>query len=77
MARRGIALVAPLLLCAACSAEHTTVVASPAPRAVVVAPSDAELITQSRAACDSYGLLRGSAPFDRCVANEFAARRPG
>jgi hypothetical protein len=76
MARRAIAL-GSLVICAACTAEHTTVVASAPPRAVLAAPSDAELIAQSRTACDSYGLLRGTAPFDRCIANEFAARRPG
>ena len=77
MARRVLALLL-ILFCTACAAEeHTIVVAQPAVRAVVVAPSDAELVAQSQAACGSYGLLRGTAPFDRCVATEFAARRPG
>jgi hypothetical protein len=65
-----------LLVCGACATErHTTVVAEPA-RAVVV-PSDAQLMAESRAACTGYGLQVGTPPFDRCVANEFAARRPG
>jgi hypothetical protein len=77
MARRLFALLL-ILSCTACTAEeHTTVVAQPAVRAVVAPPSDAQLIAESQAACTSYGLLRGTAPFDRCVATEFAARRPG
>jgi len=39
--------------------------------------SEAAIIAQSQAACVSYGVPRGSAQFDRCVQDEFAARRPG
>lgn len=77
MARQAVAL-ALLMICGACATErHTTVVADQPARAVVVGPSDAQLIAESRAACTSYGLMLGSPTFDRCVANEFAARRPG
>jgi len=37
----------------------------------------ARLSADAQAACDSYGVPRGSANFDRCVQDEFAARRPG
>ena len=71
-----LATMALLLVCGACATErHTTVVAEPA-RAVVV-PSNAQLIAESRAACAGYGLQAGTPTYDRCVANEFAARRPG
>jgi hypothetical protein len=43
----------------------------------VAGVSDAQLIAQSQATCDTYGIPRTSAPFDRCVRAEFAARRPG
>jgi hypothetical protein len=77
MARCAFALLL-LAACAACTAEERiAVVPQPAVRAVVAPPSDAQLIADSQAACTSYGLLRGTAPFDRCVATEFAARRPG
>ena len=76
MARQVCGLVL-LALCAACAQEeHTTVVADRT-LPVVVRPSDSELLTEARLACEHYGLLRGSATFDRCVRNEFAARRPG
>jgi hypothetical protein len=39
--------------------------------------SPAELIAQSRVACEGYGVLRGTPEYDRCVQDEFAARRPG
>ena len=74
---RGVFALLLFAACAACTAtEHTTVVAQPV-RAVVAPPSDAQLIADSQSACTSYGLMRGTAPFDRCVATEFAARRPG
>jgi hypothetical protein len=38
---------------------------------------DARTTTDSQAACTSYGLPPGTAQYDRCVQNEFAARRPG
>jgi hypothetical protein len=77
MARRLFALLL-FASCAACATEQrTTVIAQPAVRAIAAPPSDAQLIADSQTACTSYGLLRGTAPFDRCVATEFAARRPG
>ena len=39
--------------------------------------SDAMIAADSQAACASYGVPRGSAQFDRCIQDEFAARRPG
>jgi hypothetical protein len=76
MARPALAPLALLLVCGACAAErHTTVVAEPARAAVV--PSDARLMAESRAACTGYGLQVGTPTYDRCVVNEFAARRPG
>jgi len=44
---------------------------------VAVGYSQAAIIADSQAACVSYGVPRGSANFDRCVQDEFAARRPG
>src|SRR5690242_12954585 len=46
-----------------------------APRVVVY--SNAQIMADSRAACASYGIPHPSANFDRCVQDEFAARRPG
>jgi len=75
MARPAFAL-ALLLVCGACATErHTTVVAEPT-RAVLI-PSEAQLLSESRTACTGYGLQAGTPSYDRCVANEFAARRPG
>jgi hypothetical protein len=77
MARPVMALVV-FALCSACATEQrTTVVAADPPRRLVIGPSDAQLIAESQAACTGYGLLRGTAAFDRCVGDEFAARRPG
>lgn len=77
MARPAFAL-ALLLICGACATErHTTVVAEPARPGAVVVPSDAQIVAESRAACTGYGLQSGTPTFDRCVSNEFAARRPG
>jgi hypothetical protein len=39
--------------------------------------SDSRIMADSQAACASYGVPRGTANFDRCVQDEFAARRPG
>lgn len=44
---------------------------------VVLGYSDAQIAADSQAACASYGVPRDSAQFDRCVQDEFAARRPG
>ena len=44
---------------------------------VVVGYSETAIIADSQAGCASYGVLRPSAQFDRCVEDEFAARRPG
>jgi hypothetical protein len=48
-------------------------------RRIVVAPGYAESqrMADSQAACAAYGVPRGTAQFDRCVRDEFAARRPG
>ena len=48
-------------------------------RRIVVVPgySDSQRMADSQAACISYGVPRGSASYDRCVQDEFAARRPG
>ena len=79
MARRALA-AALLALCAgACATEqHTTYVTADAPRArPVEVVTDAKLTAEAWAACDSYGLSRGTPNYDRCVRDEFAARRPG
>jgi hypothetical protein len=39
--------------------------------------STAQIMADSQAACASYGVPRATAQFDRCVQDEFAARRPG
>ena len=44
---------------------------------VALGYDSARLAADAQAACDSYGVPRGSANFDRCVQDEFAARRPG
>ncbi|HEY4165633.1 MAG TPA: hypothetical protein VGM96_02620 [Reyranella sp.] len=44
---------------------------------IVEGVTPAQLMAESHAACDSYGLMRGTANYDRCVQDEFAARRPG
>ena len=77
MARRAWVLAA-FALCGACATEqHTTVVATDTPRRLLAGPSDAQLLAESQAACAGYGLLRGTATFDRCLGDELAARRPG
>ena len=38
---------------------------------------DARIVADSQVACAGYGVPRGTAQFDRCVRDEFAARRPG
>lgn len=38
--------------------------------------SEAQIVSDSQTACLSYGLPRGTAPYDCCVQNEIAARRP-
>ncbi len=77
MARRALAMVVPALCAGACTAEHhTTYVTADVPvRAPVVTAG--QLAAEARAACDSYGIPRGTANYDRCVQDEFAARRPG
>ncbi len=62
----------------ACSIENKRVVDQQQPGTVVtVPPSDVQILARSQSACDSYGVPRGTAQFDRCVQQEFAARRPG
>jgi hypothetical protein len=48
-------------------------------RRIVVVPgyTEAQRMADSQAACAAYGVPRGSASYDRCVQDEFAARRPG
>lgn len=43
---------------------------------VAMGYSEARLTADAQMACDSYGVPRGSAQFDRCVQDEFVARRP-
>ena len=38
---------------------------------------DARITADAQVACSSYGIPRGTAQYDRCVQDEFAARRPG
>jgi hypothetical protein len=38
--------------------------------------AEARIVADSQAACSSYGLMRGSARYDRCVQRETAYRRP-
>jgi hypothetical protein len=38
---------------------------------------DARITADAQVACTSYGIPRGTAQYDRCVQDEFAARRPG
>ena len=80
MARPALAAALLALCTSACATEqHTTYVTAPPVSAVKVVESvtPAQLMAESQAACDSYGLMRGTAPYDRCVQDEFAARRPG
>jgi hypothetical protein len=80
MARPVLAAALLALCTGACSTEqHTTYVTAPPVSAgpVVEGVTPAQLMAESRAACDSYGITRGTANYDRCVQNEFAARRPG
>ena len=80
MASRALAAVVLALCAGACATEHhTTYVTADAPvRApVLVGVTDVQLTAEARAACDSYGIPRGTANYDRCVQDEFAARRPG
>lgn len=44
---------------------------------VAVVETEAQLAFEADAACEAYGISRGTAQFDRCIRDEFAARRPG
>jgi len=44
---------------------------------VAVVDGEAQLAAESYAACEGYGVPRGTSQFDRCIRDEFAARRPG
>jgi hypothetical protein len=80
MARPALAAALLALCTGACAAErHTTYVTAPSASAVPVVEgvTPAQLMAESQAACDSYGLMRGTPTYDRCVQDEFAARRPG
>ena len=39
--------------------------------------SESRLSVDAQMACDSYGVPRGGAQYDRCVQDEIVARRPG
>jgi hypothetical protein len=80
MARPVLAAALFALCTGACATEqHTTYVTAPPVSAapVVEGVTPGRLMAESQAACDSYGLMRGTASYDRCVQDEFAARRPG
>jgi hypothetical protein len=80
MARPFLAAALLALCTGACATEHRTTYVSAPPAArvpVVEGVTSAKLMAESRAACDSYGITRGTASYDRCVQDEFAARRPG
>ena len=80
MARPALAAALLVLCTGACATEqHTTYVTAPAVRSVPVLEgvTPGRLMAESQAACDSYGLTRGTTTYDRCVQDEFAARRPG
>jgi hypothetical protein len=79
MARPALAAALLALCIGGCATEHrTTYVSAPPARVPVVEGVTAtQLMAESRAACDSYGITRGTATYDRCVQDEFAARRPG
>jgi hypothetical protein len=44
---------------------------------VAVTYGDARITADAQVACSSYGIPRGTAQYNRCVQDEFAARRPG
>jgi hypothetical protein len=44
---------------------------------VVVVEGEAQLAAEAYAACEGYGVPPGTSQFDRCIRDEFAARRPG
>jgi hypothetical protein len=44
---------------------------------VVTGYGVARISAASQFACASYGIARGTAQYDSCVQDEFAARRPG
>jgi hypothetical protein len=44
---------------------------------VAVDDTEAQLVAESDAACEAYGVPRRTSLFDRCMRDEFAARRPG
>ena len=80
MARPVLAAALLALCTGGCAAEqHTTYVTAPPVAAVPVVEgvTSAQRMAQSRAACDSYGITRSTANYDRCVQDEFAARQPG
>jgi hypothetical protein len=38
--------------------------------------AEARIVADSQDACSSYGLMRGTSRYDRCVQREIAYRRP-
>jgi hypothetical protein len=79
MATRALAAALLAACTGACATEqHTTFVsAAPAPVRPAEVVTSAQLSAEASAACDSYGLVRGTPTHDRCIRDEFAARRPG
>ena len=80
MARRALAAVVLALGAGASAAEHHTTYMTahvPVHAPVLVGVTDVQLTAEAQAACDSYRIPRGTANYDRCVQDEFAARRPG
>lgn len=79
MARPALAAALLVLCSGACSTEQHTTYVDPPVGAVsaVEGATPAQLMAESQAACDSYGLMRRTASYGRCVQDEFATRRPG
>ena len=44
---------------------------------VAASYGDARITADAQVACSNYGIPRGTAQYNRCVQDEFAARRPG
>ena len=69
MMKQATALALATLCATACAVERRTTI-------VAAGYGDARVIADSQEACAAYGVPRGSVNFDRCVEDEFAARRP-
>ena len=79
MARRALAAALLAVCTGACATEqHTTYMTTErAPARAGEVVTSAQLNAEALAACDSYGLVRGTPTHNRCIRDEFAARRPG